>query len=524
MRRTTSGLGRWASAGIAAIAAIAAAALLAACGGGEASSSSSTLRLALADNPAPLDPDTYYEAQGTIITQAVYEGLLQYKPDSSELEGLLATKWSRSPDGRTYRFTLRRGVEFSDGTRFDSAAAKASLERRTALEGGPSYMLADVSSIDTPGPYSLTIRLKRPVAPFLDYLASPFGPMMISPTAVRKHERGDDHAAKWLGSHSAGTGPYVLDEVQRSVRYTLTENPLYWGPKPGFEAVNIAIVPEAQTQRLQLEGGTLDGILGGLTTKDVAALEANDNVDVHHFPALLKAAVWVNPDAPVFGSPEVRSALRAALDNEELTEQVYGPRAKPSRNVYPAGMLPDGAAPDEPESDPAQLPRALESASGEKVVIGWWADAAMRDLANLLQVRLQEIGIEASVHQYSAAEILAMPTKPALRPDLLAVALNPDAAHPDAWSRVYWHADAPVNILGCTVPAADRQLDRAAAEPNADLSEDLSVEAAVGYRDSDCWINVADVFDTVVLRKGLTGAVHQLPWLGAIRLASVKAE
>jgi peptide/nickel transport system substrate-binding protein len=493
-------------------------------GGGGGSSSATSLRLALADNPAPLDPDTYYEAQGTVITQAAYEGLVKYKPDSAELEGLLATSWSVSPDGRTYTFELRPDVTFSDGTPFDAQAAKASLERRTAVAGGPSYMLADVASIDAPEPLKLVVRLRRPSAPFLHYLASPFGPVMISPTAVREHAQGDDLAARWLGSHTAGTGPYELTEAQRSVRYVLRANPRYWGERPAFETVSFAIVPDVANQQLQLQGGSLDGILGGLTTRDVAALEQGGQVQVLNFPALQKAALWINPRSPVFGAPPVRAAMRAAFDNAQLTEQLYGSRAEPSRDVYPAGMLPDGAAPDVPEVDEAQLEQALASSRGEKVTIGWWADAAMRELANLVQLRLHDLGIEASVRQFSAAEILAMPTRPSLRPDLLAVALNPDAAAPDTWSRVYWHADAPVNILGCTVPEADRLLDEAVVEPNAERSDELGAQAAEVYRASNCWINIADVRDTIVLRRGVGGAEHELPWLMATRLATLRPE
>jgi peptide/nickel transport system substrate-binding protein len=496
------------------------------CGGGgtAGTTSSNELRLALAEAPAPLDPDTFYEANGTIITGAVYERLLQYKPNSPRLVPMLATSWKVSPDGKKYTFALREGVKFSDGTPFDAAAAKASLERRTALEGGPSYMLENVASYDTPDENTLVVNLKEPQVPFLDYLASPFGPAMTSPTTIKKEEKNGDHAAAWLGSHSAGTGPYVLSEADQGVRYTLTPNKYYWGKKPAIETVSFTVVPDPETQRLQLEGGTLDAVLGGLTTKDDEALEAGGKVDVYHFPALLKAAVWVNPESQVFGSPTVRQALRESLDNTELTKQVYGNRAKPSTEAYPPGMLPKGAAPDEPKVDPAKLEAALAPYKGDEIVIGWWADSATRDLANLIQVKLHEFGLNASVHQYSGAETFTMAEKPSLRPDLFAITLNPDAVAPDTWARIYWRTGAPVNMLGCSVPAADKLLDEASRQTSKARSEELGVEAAERYMASNCWLNIADVYDTIAVRKGLTGIVHQLPWLGAIELAAVKPE
>lgn len=514
----------------AAFAVLIASLVLTACGGstsGESAAGSttsdSTLRLALPEDPAPLDPDTFYEVD-TALSNAIYEQLLTYAPNSPKIVGLLATSWKVSPDGRTYTFQLRHGVRFSDGTPFDSAAAKASFERRVAMKGGPSYMLEDVASMKTPSKYTFVVDLTKPVAPFLDYLASPFGPAMTSPTAIKQHEVNGDHAAAWLETHSAGTGPYELGEVQHSVRYSLIANKDYWGKQPAFHEVSFAIIPDIENQRLQLEGGTLDAVLGELSKRDIEGLEATGNVNVYRFPALLKAAVWVNPESKVFGSPKVRTALRAFLENKQLTEQVYGKQAKPSTEVYPPGMLPKGAAPEEVKYDPKLLEEALAPYKGQKITIGWWADGAMRELANQLQVELHSLGIEATVRQYSDPETFAMVEKPSLRTDLFAVTFNPDAVAADTWARIYWYKNAPVNILGCTVPKADALLDKAAEQKSSAASDRIGAEAAIAYRESHCWDNIADVYDTIVVRKGLTGIEHELPWLRAIRLASVKPE
>ncbi len=78
------------------------------------------------------------------------------------------------------------------------------------MAAGPSYMLADVKDMQTPDPLTFVVTLTKPVAPFLDYLASPYGPLMTSPTAVAQHTVDADHATAWLASHTAGTGPYEL--------------------------------------------------------------------------------------------------------------------------------------------------------------------------------------------------------------------------------------------------------------------------------------------------------------------------
>ena len=69
------------------------------------------LSTAMTADPAPLDPDTYYEAQALPILNGVYEGLVTYADNSPKIIPQLATKWTVSPDGKTYTFTLRDGVK-----------------------------------------------------------------------------------------------------------------------------------------------------------------------------------------------------------------------------------------------------------------------------------------------------------------------------------------------------------------------------------------------------------------------------
>ena len=137
------------------------------------------------------DPDIFYELEGNAVVTSVYEGLVRYKPDSNQFEGALATSWTVSPDGKTYTFTLRPNVKFHDGTAMDSAAVKASFERRTAVNSSPAYMLAAVASYGTPNPTTFIVNLKNPVSPFLDYLASPYGPKVDSPSILTAHAGND---------------------------------------------------------------------------------------------------------------------------------------------------------------------------------------------------------------------------------------------------------------------------------------------------------------------------------------------
>ncbi|MEZ0074222.1 ABC transporter substrate-binding protein [Planotetraspora sp. GP83] len=498
---------------------------LTACSGNSPSapstSTSTTLRLALSADPAPLDPDTYYEAEGLQITTAAYQGLLTYKPDSAEITGLLAKSWKVSSDGKTYTFALRTDVKFSDGTAFDAAAMKASFERRVALAGGPAYTLAEVESTDAPDPATFVVRLKRPVAPFLDYLASPYGPVAVSPAAAKAHATGDDHGAGWLGAHTAGTGPYQLSSVVKTTRYVLTANPHYWGVKPRFAEVDFAVVPDFSTQSIELQGGQLDMVLHGLNTRDYAAIKQNPGFQVRYLPTLFKTQLWVNPDSAVFGPLAARQALRDSLDTVALTKQIYGDRATASTEVYPEGMLPKGAAPDMWQANPQAL-TTLSGNKGKSVTIGYYGDNSLQQLANMLQIQLQQAGLTATVRPYGPAQVFALPAEPKQRPDILVAAMNPDAAHVDTWMSIYQATKAPVNFLGCSVPAADKLADAARVTVDRAESQELYTKAAREYQNSLCWINIADVRDTIAAKAGLTGWRHQMPWVFTVDLAALE--
>ncbi|TMK47632.1 MAG: ABC transporter substrate-binding protein, partial [Actinobacteria bacterium] len=168
-----------------------------------------TLNLAyLADMSVP-DPDVFYDIEGNTVILSVYQGLVDYKPDSTTIEPVLATSWDISPDGLTYTFHLRNGVTFQDETPFNSAAVKASFQRRTNVNSAPAYMLAQVADMQTPDPMTFVVKLKSVVTPFMDYVASSWGPKIISPKALGDNA-GNDHAQTWAKTNADGTGPYKL--------------------------------------------------------------------------------------------------------------------------------------------------------------------------------------------------------------------------------------------------------------------------------------------------------------------------
>jgi peptide/nickel transport system substrate-binding protein len=244
-----------------ALAALTAATAIAGCGSSSKSTSSAAaaapatstkagsdvLRIPYLGDMSVPDPDIFYDIEGNNVILSSYDGLLTYAPGTSQLVGDLATSWTLSPDRLTYTFHLHPGVQFHDGSPLTSKAVVASFKRRLAVGQAPAYMLKPIASMQTPDPLTLVVKLSHPVNPFLDYLASSWGPKIIGPDAIVKHA-GKDHGQAWLATHDDGTGPFQLTGFARGRQYTLTRWDGYWGQKPFFRQVLIEITPDIGTQ------------------------------------------------------------------------------------------------------------------------------------------------------------------------------------------------------------------------------------------------------------------------------------
>ena len=393
-------------------------------------SSSHTLNLAFGADMQVPDPDIFYEIEGNAVVTSVYEGLVRYANGSTTIVPALAQSWTVSADGQTYTFHLRPGVTFHDGTPVDSQAAAFSFARRTGVNSAPAYMLADVVSTQTPDPLTFVVHLNEPVTAFMDYLASPYGPKLVSPTTVKAHEVGvsasnpnGDWAQQYLKTHDAGTGPYRISQFVPGSHYVLSAYPAYWGTKPYYTTVDISIVPDISVQQAELENGQLSMLLHGLPVNAVDSFKSNPDFVVNEFPAQLKTMMYVNPTLGIFRSQAVRSALRQAIDKTAIVASVYGNTlATVSTQAYPVDEFPPGLAMDDPTYDPAALRAALKTASGSTSITLAYStdDPTNQRVAEFVQTELDAEGLNVQVHGVPISQAFNYASTPASQlPNLL---------------------------------------------------------------------------------------------------------
>lgn len=441
---------------------------LAACsGGGATQSSGGTLDLRmpfLADMQVP-DPDIMYEGEGVQVMESAYEGLVRYRPGSSEIIPSLAKSWTVSPDQLTYTFTLQPGVKFHDGTAADAEAWTKSFERRAKVDQGPAYMVAGVAKTAAPDPTTFVVTLKERNSAFLHYLACPWQPFAVSPTAVATNAVGDDLAQEWLKTHDAGTGPYVFKEFVAGSHYLLEAFPDYWGEKPAFKSIRIDITPAVATQKLQLDSGAFDMVTKGFAIPDVLAYQKNDKFSVVNSFGGVAEAVWLNPNSGLFSNKALRQAVLTALDRKTVVDTAWGGLTKVQTGMWPDDTFSPTLAPFPQQIEDTALKALVPTLPSKKIDLAWSADggAPRQQMAEIIQTQLAAYGFDVQVRMIPVAEQFDLANQPPeKRPDMMVSFLGGDALHLDTTFRILLRTGAkPLNFYQYSNPELDKLMDQA---------------------------------------------------------------
>ncbi|TRL37823.1 ABC transporter substrate-binding protein [Rhizobium straminoryzae] len=365
-----------------------------------------TLVVAVPSDPVALEPGTNKaEPIGSEIILNVFDTLVAWTaPDFKQLEGRLAKSWTVSEDGKVFDFKLREGVKFQDGTPFDAAAVKFSLERTKA---GNPYVKATfdlIKEITVVSPTELKITLSAAYPAFLSILAQPQS-AVVSPAAVAKY--GDKFA-----SHPVGTGPFAFKSAQADTNVVLEANPDYFRGAPKLKQIIYRVIPDASTRRLELENGGVDivqqqGQLSAIAAEDIGALKANKDVKVIETSSQIIRQLEFNnskTDGP-FANVKAREAIAHAIDYDGLlqgvfggtAERVYGPLTSNSWAFNP--KMKELA----PKYDPALAKKLLAEAGVNPASITLKLYSFQGPLwgavATFVQANLADIGINATIEQ-----------------------------------------------------------------------------------------------------------------------------
>ncbi|MFY8148835.1 MAG: ABC transporter substrate-binding protein [Prochlorococcaceae cyanobacterium] len=304
-----------------------------------------------------LDPAKASRVGTMQVLSALGDPLYAIRADG-QIEPRLATALPQlSPDGRTARIPLRRGVLFHDGTRFDAEALVFSLKRFMAI-GTLAYQLSDrVQEARAVDSHTVELKLRQPFTP-LPRLLSAIFLTPISPTAYRSH------ADKALNERFVGTGPYRLAHFSgQQVRLTPWER--YWGPRPANEGIDLVNLSNSTSLFGALRSGEVDVLLSsGLEIDHEQALHREalrGRLHEARGPALSIGFLSLLTDEPPLDNPTLRQAIARSLDRQTLSRRVSLGLRPPLRQLVPPGL--PGSDPNAwPAYDPAEARRLFRQA------------------------------------------------------------------------------------------------------------------------------------------------------------------
>ncbi|WP_108259322.1 ABC transporter substrate-binding protein [Mangrovicoccus ximenensis] len=246
---------------------------------------------------------------GFIFTRmGVAETLVDAGRDGTLRPGL-ATGWEVSEDGLRWRFALRTGVRFHDGTPMTAAAVVHALEIALAKPGPQSRL--PVSAIGAEDTATVAISLTEPFAALPAYLAE-FRAQILAPAS---------YDADGTAVAVIGTGPYRITALVPPLSLEAEAFDGYWGPQPALRKVAYAGVSRVETRALMAQSGDADMVFG-LDPASVARLGRSDAVTVHSVAIPRTLLLKVNAAHPSLNSPEARRGLSLAIDREGLARAV----------------------------------------------------------------------------------------------------------------------------------------------------------------------------------------------------------
>lgn len=480
-------------------------------GGTQASVSvptSHTLTLSFLQDPGqPPDPAVYYAGQGLLLQDNLYDGLVQYAPNTASRQIIpdLAASWTVSANSETYTFQLRHGVLFHDGTSFTSAAVAPSFARDSAVNQGPAYMAQAVSSIQTPDPYTVVINLSSPNASFLDYLASAYGPRIYSPSGLASHA-GSDHDQTYLQAHDLGSGPYTLTKAVVGVDYQMQAFPQYWGKQPYYTTVDMPVIDNFNTEELEFEHGQIDAIMHDIPSQAIDSLSKNPKYAVYTLPTLQSEYAYINPSVGFLTSATNRAALVDAINAKQIVDDVYPGRGIVSPGLYPHDLLPAGLAAEPTKPDSSALSAIVNKLpdAEKKITIGY--DTSSPDdalIAEILTNQLDAVGLSVTSVGYDTSTIYGWgpPGNPKGAPAILIEYIWPDAYDPYQWSHIALDPNGGINYLHCNVPNSSSELNQALITNDTNLFGQVG-DAAV---QAGCLVNLVDRNDVMAAQPWLKG-------------------
>ncbi|MBM6399990.1 ABC transporter substrate-binding protein [Phycicoccus sonneratiae] len=486
-----------------------------------------TLVMALSAEPDQLDPALSRSLYSRYVFHAMCQKLYDTDEKAQIVPQLATDLPTTSEDGLTVTIPVRTGIEFADGTAFDSSAVKASLERELTLPtSARKSELGPIDSIATPDDKTVVITLKTPFAPLTAALTDRAG-MIVSPKAAK--DLGEDFA-----SAPVCVGPFKFAKRTPQTSIELVKDPKYYdADQVHLEGVTYRIITDASIRAANLRSGDVQ-VADSLSAQDAPAIGSTQGLQLLQSNSLGYQGLTINVgntegvgkpvgtvDTDLGTKPEVRRALAMSIDREQLVKVVFNGLNTPACSpISPTTEYTSDAAQACEEHDPAAAKKLLADAGVTTPVPIEMITSNNPDslrLAQALQAMVKDGGFDLKITPVEYASLLDQQD----RGDFSLLQLGwSGRIDPDANITNFLGTGGSQNVSGYSNASVDGLLDKARTETDSAARRDLYGQV-VGLIEKDNPIiylyrqrNLTGVSDTVkgvqvfpdgVIRVGFSG-------------------
>ena len=452
-------------------------------GGSTFSDEDAVLDVAIPE-PATLDPLRLQDPGAVLVARQLFEGLTSWDPVNEQVAPAAAESWKALNGGSAFRFKLRQGMTFHDGSpltaedfvfAFNRIAQKRSgselaytLEHIQGFDNvngrGTSERLSGLKAVD-----DLTLEIK------LDRRFMEFPTVLTHPSLVPLKAKAVRNVDKFL-SEPIGNGPFQIAEAwSPGDQVVLRSFPGFYDT-PKIDGIRFLPFPDSATSWLKFVQGDLDVAEVPAGQIEAAATEFGE---AGFKPFLASYYFGLNLKSKQLKDIRLREAINRGIDRASIAERIYNGTMQAPRGIVPSGMpgFQENVCGELCDYSPEVATELVEGLTkkNRKVTLEYNEGEPHKTVAKVVKGNLTAIGLDVTVKPYAFPKFLDR-----LRENehsMYRLGWIAEYPSPDVFLGSLFGADSPDNHSGFSSAKVDKLLEKARAERSAGRRLQLYIEA-----------------------------------------------
>lgn len=364
-------------------------------------------------DPVAIDPYNLQESEGTQVGHVLFDSLVEWDWDKSDVKAKAAESWEINDDNTVFTFHLK-DAKFHNGDPVTAESFKRGWQRLVdpsmATPSEIGYHLSpvvgydemaqgsakEISGLTCPDDKTFVVTLSAPMADFLAVCCHPG----LAPVPQAAIDNPDSFLLAPIGN-----GPFMMDGKWESGQYINVKRfEDYYGDKPALDAINFSIQKDPKTAYSELEAGNMD--FCQIPTGRIQELSEKFGKSVDGYTispsrqALLgaEASVYflaVNLEDETMANKDLRHAMSLAINRQNIVDTLFESGREPADNVFPPIIDKKGGSWEFAEYDPEKAKQIIDEKglAGTTVKLSYNSGGGHEDIMSCIQADLQTVGL-----------------------------------------------------------------------------------------------------------------------------------